>query len=77
MVKDIGDYSNKQHKDLIGLTINLVSKIKGLAKENGILIGDIRYGDFMHINEHVLQSSKNILHPKMKSLFSSYVDQIP
>jgi adenylate cyclase len=40
VVKDIGDASNKQHKDLIGLTINLALKIQGKAKENGILIGD-------------------------------------
>lgn len=40
VVKDIGDPSNKQQKDLIGLTINLASKIQGRAKENGILIGD-------------------------------------
>jgi adenylate cyclase len=40
VLKDIGDPSNKQHKDLIGLTINLASKIQGRAKENGILIGD-------------------------------------
>ncbi len=77
MVNGIGDYSNKQHKDLIGLTVDLASNIQGLAKENGILIGDILNWDFMHIDEHVLQSSRNILRPKMKSLFSSYVDQIP
>lgn len=40
VVKDIGDSSNKQHKDLIGLTINLASKIQGRAKDNGILIGN-------------------------------------
>lgn len=40
VIKDIGDSSNKQHKDLIGLTINRASKIQGRAKDNGILIGD-------------------------------------
>ena len=77
VVKGIGDYSNKQHKDLIGLTVDLASNIQGLAKENGILIGDILNWDFMQIDEHVLQGCRNILRPKMKSLFSSYVDQIP
>ena len=40
VVKNIGDSSNKQQKDLIGLTINLATKIQGHAKDNGILIGD-------------------------------------
>ncbi len=40
VVKNIGDSSNKQHKDLIGLTMNLATKIQGHAKDNGILIGD-------------------------------------
>ena len=39
-MKDIGDPSNKQHKDLIGLTINLATKIQGKAEKNSILIGD-------------------------------------
>lgn len=30
----------KQHKDLLGATINVATKIQGLAKENGICLGE-------------------------------------
>jgi adenylate cyclase len=39
VVKNIGGSSNKQHKDLIGLTMNLAAKIQGKAEKNSILIG--------------------------------------
>jgi len=40
MVKTIGDISSKNHKDLIGLTVNLAAKIQSQANENQIVIGD-------------------------------------
>lgn len=39
VVKTMGDSSAKQHKDLIGFTINLASKIQSVAKENHVVIG--------------------------------------
>jgi adenylate cyclase len=52
VVKDIGDTSNKQHKDLIGLTINLASKIQGQAEDNRILIGDTTLRG-LHIDKRI------------------------
>lgn len=39
IVTTVGDSSNKAHKDLIGPTINLTSKIQTEANENKIVIG--------------------------------------
>ena len=40
MITTVGDVSAKQHKDLIGETINLAAKIQAVAKPNEIAIGD-------------------------------------
>ncbi|HKG87406.1 MAG TPA: adenylate/guanylate cyclase domain-containing protein [Nitrososphaeraceae archaeon] len=39
VVTNIGDISSKHHKDLIGQTINLATKIQSAAGENEIIIG--------------------------------------
>ena len=39
IVAVVGDSTSKQHKDLIGLTINLTTKIQSKAQENQIVIG--------------------------------------
>jgi len=39
LVTDIGDISAKLHKDLIGATISLTTKIQSCAEENQIVIG--------------------------------------
>lgn len=57
IVSTVGDISSKQHKDLIGLTINFASKIQGVAKKNQIVIGD---------------STKKQLHTTRKTLFEEY-----
>jgi class 3 adenylate cyclase len=57
IVSTIGDISSKQHKDLIGLTINFAAKIQSSAQSNQIVIGE---------------STKKQLHTTRKKLFSKY-----
>jgi adenylate cyclase len=40
MILIVGSKESKTHKDLIGLTINLATKIQGLAEPNKILAGE-------------------------------------
>jgi len=49
IIKNIGDSSSKSHKDLIGLTVNLASKIQSTAGENQIVIGDTTNKN-LHLN---------------------------
>lgn len=57
IISTVGDASTKQHKDLIGLTISFASKIQGVARENGIVIGE---------------SVKKQIHTTRKVLFEKY-----
>jgi len=57
IISTVGSITTKQHKDLIGLTINFAAKIQGMAEENGIVIGE---------------SVKKQIHTTRKVLFEKY-----
>lgn len=57
IVSTIGNSTSKQHKDLIGLTINIAAKIQSSAQPNQIVIGE---------------STKKQLHTTRKKLFEPY-----
>ena len=57
IISTIGDAASKQHKDLIGLTINFAAKIQNSAQPNQIVIGE---------------STKKQLHTTRKRLFEGH-----